>query len=126
MNQVNTIEEMNKIELFAKEKQKILLIKFGAKWCGPCKKLAPLIINIAEKQKKYIEVADVNIDEAKELCDLYKISAIPTCIIKGYAFTSGGSQDQPPEKEIIKGYKPEQIIKSLKAHFLDRNLKIKG
>ena len=42
----------------------LLVLKFGADWCGPCKTIAPLVNQCIEKLDKRIQVAFIDVDEA--------------------------------------------------------------
>lgn len=53
------------------------LEKFWAKWCGPCKMIAPLL----EGYKNIYNIISVDIDENPELALEKGIKKIPTVII---------------------------------------------
>ncbi len=55
---------------------------FWAPWCGPCKMLAPILDEVAEKVTG-VKFGKVNVDAAPELARQYKIMSIPNvCIFK--------------------------------------------
>ena len=45
----------------------IIIIKFGAEWCGPCKKIAPTYKNFISKSSSNIICADIDVDENLDL-----------------------------------------------------------
>ncbi len=53
-----------------------VLVDFYAEWCGPCKRLAPLLENI-----KGIDIIKVNVDEYPEIAKEYGVMSIPTLIL---------------------------------------------
>ena len=58
-----------------------VLVDFWATWCGPCRMLAPLISQLAEKYSDFIKVGKVDVDENPLLAQSFNISSIPTLII---------------------------------------------
>ena len=60
---------------------KLLIVDFYATWCGPCKKIAPLLEQRSEKlADKNVKIIKVDVDEAKEIAELCKIESMPTII----------------------------------------------
>tara|TARA_B100001989_G_scaffold233180_1_gene192888 strand:+ start:2809 stop:3147 length:339 start_codon:yes stop_codon:yes gene_type:complete len=57
------------------------VLKFEAKWCGPCKTIKPHIDELKEKYPN-IEVICIDADENPELCAIYRISKLPTFVFK--------------------------------------------
>lgn len=55
------------------------LVDFYADWCKPCKKMNPILKEIAENDKS-IKILKVNSDEAGSLVNHYGIEEIPTYI----------------------------------------------
>ena len=53
-----------------------VLVDFYADWCGPCKRLAPILEELTD-----IDVLKVNVDMFDELSRSYGIMSIPTLII---------------------------------------------
>jgi thioredoxin 1 len=45
----------------------ILIIKFGAEWCGPCKKIAPTYKKFISKSANNIICADIDVDDSIDL-----------------------------------------------------------
>lgn len=60
---------------------KPVLVDFWATWCGPCKMIAPLISQLAEKYGDKIKICKANVDENAELATSYGVSSIPTLLI---------------------------------------------
>ena len=61
-----------------------VLVDFWATWCGPCKMLAPVVAQVAEKYEGKIKVAKIDVDDNTELAMQYGVESIPTLkIFKG-------------------------------------------
>jgi len=58
---------------------KLVLVDFWATWCGPCQMLGPVVENIA-KERNYVKVCKVNVDNEQELAIEYGIMGVPTII----------------------------------------------
>jgi thioredoxin 1 len=58
-----------------------VLVDFWAGWCMPCRMVAPVIEELAEKYKGSVTVAKVNIDEESGLAARYNVMSIPTVIL---------------------------------------------
>lgn len=54
------------------------IIDFYADWCGPCKKIAPSLDEIAKEYAGKVNVYKVNVDNCREIAEAYGISSIPT------------------------------------------------
>lgn len=55
--------------------ENIELIKFGAKWCWPCKIVDPIVDQF--QKENLCKITLVDIDESPELAEKYDIQSIP-------------------------------------------------
>lgn len=58
-----------------------VLVDFAADWCGPCKRLAPIVEEIAGEMSGKIKVVGVDIDAAQDIASDYNILSVPTLIL---------------------------------------------
>lgn len=75
-----TLDQANFAEEIASS-DKPILVDFWAEWCGPCKRLAPILEEVAGENADKITVAKVNIDENPDLARQFDIMSIPTLIV---------------------------------------------
>ena len=62
--------------------KKTVLIDFYADWCPPCKKLSPIIEEVAsENTDENLVFARINIDDEQNLAAQYGIQPIPTSVL---------------------------------------------
>ena len=60
---------------------KTVLIDFWASWCGPCKRVAPIIEEVAGETGDLAIIGKVNVDEEPELAQVFKVMSIPTLAV---------------------------------------------
>ena len=72
-------------EKLLKDDSKLFILYFTATWCGPCKRIYPLVNSIIKKlPEQYKELFlfyKVDIDDNDEICTKYDISSVPTFIL---------------------------------------------
>lgn len=59
----------------------VVLVDFWAPWCGPCRKISPLIDEISQEFEGKVKVVKVNTDENLKIAQEYSISGIPSILI---------------------------------------------
>ena len=63
-----------------KNGQQPLVVDFWATWCGPCRMIAPVIAELAEKYDGQIVVGKCDVEENDELAAEFGIRNIPTIL----------------------------------------------
>lgn len=84
------------------KENKLVLIDFWADWCGPCKKVSPILDEISSEFN--LPVGKLNIDENQEKPKEYAVSSIPTMVL---------FEDGVPIKTIVGAMPKHQMIKEL-------------
>ena len=82
------------------EADKPVLVDFFATWCGPCKRVAPVLDEVAKEVAGKAEVYKVDIDQSQDMAAKYRVNSVPTMIL----FKNG-----EPAKKII-GAQPKAAI----------------
>ena len=60
--------------------QRPCVVDFNADWCGPCRRLAPVLRELA-RERTDVDFYSVNVDDNKELAEAMRISSIPMLLI---------------------------------------------
>lgn len=58
----------------------VVLVDFGATWCGPCKKLEPILHALASQRPGEVKLVKVDIDDAPELAARFNVRSVPTVL----------------------------------------------
>ena len=62
-------------------KQGVVLVDFWAEWCAPCRRLAPIVDELAEDYNGRLTVAKVDIDENPMTPSKFMVRGIPTLLL---------------------------------------------
>jgi thioredoxin len=57
---------------------KLVVVKFSAKWCGPCRKIAPYFEELASTQFTGVVFIHVDVDELAALPEAKDVMSLPT------------------------------------------------
>jgi thioredoxin 1 len=58
-----------------------VLVEFGATWCGPCQRQAPILQQLSDKYEGKIKVVTVDIDESPNTAASYAIRSVPSLLL---------------------------------------------
>ena len=63
-----------------------VVVDFYADWCQPCKRLEPMLRQIAQHYQGTVDFYRINVDENSDIADVFQIRSIPfllICPLKG-------------------------------------------
>ncbi len=95
------VTELNgeQFEAFVKQSG-IVVVDCWAPWCGPCRRMGPIIEEVANDLAGQVAVAKLNTDENQDIAARFEINAIPTLL-----FFKDGVAEEP-----LVGLRPKEDI----------------
>lgn len=83
---------------------KPVIVDFNATWCGPCRRLAPVLEELAKEYEGQIQFYSIDVDKNKPLAQAFEVRSIPMlllCPLEG----------EP--QQIVGLYPKEEIVKAI-------------
>lgn len=89
----------------------LVFVDYWATWCGPCRRMAPILDEIAEEYKDSVKIGKVNVDHYKQFSLDKGIKLLPTIIVynQGKEVTRiTGLASKEDLLKVIATYKPDK------------------
>jgi thioredoxin 1 len=85
-----------------------VLVDFWAPWCGPCRRVSPIVEEIAAEKGDAVKVVKLNIDENQQTAVKFNVMSIPTLMV----FSNGELK-----KTVIGAYPKKKLEEELAPAF---------
>ncbi len=63
------------------ESGKAVLVDFNAEWCGPCKKLKPILDTLSDEFAQQVDFFEVDVGKDPLLAQKFSVMSLPTILI---------------------------------------------
>ena len=86
------------------------VIDFYADWCGPCRRVAPIMERLSEEFDGKLLVYKINVDQEKDLAAAFQVKSIPMVLfipMEGQPMMQVGAMQEAEYKKVV----VEQLIK---------------
>lgn len=100
---------------FINSSDKPVIVDFWAEWCGPCKKIAPIIDEMNSDESSPYRFAKLNIDDHVEMAVKYEVMSIPALMVFDKSSLVGRAR-------VIGGFSKESISESIRTLLAEREL----
>lgn len=60
---------------------KLAVVDFGATWCGPCKKLHPIMAELAQEMDDQVKIFEVDVGDSPQVAQKYAVISVPQVLI---------------------------------------------
>lgn len=81
MSDIINISNAESFDTVISQSKKPVLVDFWAQWCGPCKAIAPILVDLSRELADSVQITKVDVDTNAELASRYNIRAIPTLLL---------------------------------------------
>jgi thioredoxin 1 len=76
------------------------IIDFYAVWCGPCKRLAPVLVELQQEYGDKIQIYKVDAEKNRQLAAAFGVTAYPTMLFIPMGADPAGAKGLLPKEEL--------------------------
>lgn len=73
--------DANSFEEEVLKSQLPVVVDFYAEWCGPCKRMEPVLEKVSQEHSGKVKVVKLNSDENQLVASKYNVRGLPTLIL---------------------------------------------
>lgn len=97
------IEVLNKNDFNSKvlQSQGKVLVEFFATWCPHCRRMMPVIEDIAQREEGSVAVYQVDVDQSPDLANEYAPNGFPTFALFVDGALVGRLEGEQPEPRLL-------------------------
>jgi thioredoxin len=88
------------------------IVDFYATWCGPCKRLAPILDDLSWEYRDKVKFYKIDTDKNREISSVFQIRSIPTLMYINSKGELLAVQPGAPNRE--------QLIKVIEEHLITK------
>ena len=71
----------NTFEKTVLQADRTVMVDFWAPWCGPCRRVAPIVEELSQEYEGRVNFAKLNVDDNPGSANQYGVRTIPTLLI---------------------------------------------
>ncbi|MCX6314439.1 MAG: thioredoxin [Sphingobacteriales bacterium] len=83
------------------QSNKPVLVDFTATWCGPCKMMAPILVDVKKEIGDAVSIIKVDVDNNPQAAREYNIQGVPTLILFKQGKQVWRQSGVVPKKELV-------------------------
>ena len=105
---ITKLDKLNDLSRCLQENPGVFIMKLGAEWCGPCKRIESLVKSCMDQAPSNVQCAIIDVDESFEIYGFLKTKRVVNGIPAILAYYSGNLNYIPDD--VVIGSDQNQVI----------------